>query len=171
MSNLYEYIDAEKLMKSEHDSSWGLTKIVLPWSGAAVRKNDTGTVLCKTQPWVAHKGRRQLSQVSNGHLQAFKRSTVYAARFLDDGRVAENCALDRLQCQKKIKFWGSSDGILPLGWIDESLRTLPYFHQLLIRPYPTHGLEVTEFCRSTSLLNSVSGQNSGWMELNFWVSD
>jgi hypothetical protein len=47
---LYEYINAEKLMKSEHDPSQGLTKIVLPRSGATVRKNDTGTVLCKTRP-------------------------------------------------------------------------------------------------------------------------
>jgi hypothetical protein len=50
MNNLYEYINAEKLMKSENDPSLGLTKIVLPRSGAAVRKNDTRTVLCKTQP-------------------------------------------------------------------------------------------------------------------------
>jgi hypothetical protein len=145
MSNFYECINAEKLMKSEQQS------------GAAVRKNDTGTVLCKTRPWVAHQGRRELSQVSNGHLQAFKRSTVYALRFLDNDGVAENCAPDRLQCRKKMKFWGCSDGILPLGWIEESWGTLPAFHQLLIQPYPTHLLEVTEFCRLTLLLNSVSG--------------
>jgi hypothetical protein len=157
MSNLYEYINAEKLMKSKHDPSQGLTKIALPRSRAAVRKNDTGTVLCKTRPWVAHQGRRELSQVSNGHLQAFKRLMVDVLRSLDDDGVAKNCALDRLQCWKKIKFWACSDGILPLGWIDESWGTLPAFHQLLIPPYPSHGLEVTEFCRSTSLLNSVSG--------------
>jgi hypothetical protein len=162
MSNLYEYINIEKLMKSKHDPSRGLTKIVLSQSGAAVRKNDTGTVLCKTWPWVAHQGLRELSHVSNSHLQAFKRSTVYALQFLDDDGVAENCALDRLQCRKKIKFWGCSDGILPLGWIEENWGTLPDLHQLLIGPYLTHGLEVTEFCRLTSLLNSVSGQNSGW---------
>jgi ABC-type transport system involved in Fe-S cluster assembly fused permease/ATPase subunit len=33
--------------------------------------------------------------------------------FLQDYRVAENCILDKLQHQKKIKFWGCSDGILP----------------------------------------------------------
>jgi hypothetical protein len=47
MSNMYEYINAEKLMKSEDDPSWGLTKIVSPRSGAAVRKNYTGNVLCE----------------------------------------------------------------------------------------------------------------------------
>jgi hypothetical protein len=45
-----EYINAEKLMKAEEDPSQGLTKIVLPRLGAAVRKNATGTVLCKTRP-------------------------------------------------------------------------------------------------------------------------
>jgi hypothetical protein len=34
-----------------------------------------------------------------------------------------------------------------------------------------NGLEVTEFQRSTSLLISVAGQNSGGTELNFWVLD
>jgi hypothetical protein len=42
-----EYINIGKLMKSEHGPSWGLTKIVSARSGAAVRKNDTGTVICK----------------------------------------------------------------------------------------------------------------------------
>jgi hypothetical protein len=35
------------------------------------------------------------------------------------------------------------------------------FYLLLIQYYPPNGLEVTEFQRSTSLLISVSGQNSG----------
>jgi hypothetical protein len=39
--------------------------------------------------------------------------------------------------------------------------TLPAFYPLLTRFYPPNGLEVTEFRRSTSLLISVSGQNSG----------
>jgi hypothetical protein len=36
-----------KLMKSEHDCSQGLTKIISPRSVVAVRKNDPRTVLCK----------------------------------------------------------------------------------------------------------------------------
>jgi hypothetical protein len=47
MSNLYEYINAEKLMKFEHDPSLGLTKIVLPRSGAAVRKMTPGLFYVK----------------------------------------------------------------------------------------------------------------------------
>jgi hypothetical protein len=39
--------------------------------------------------------------------------------------------------------------------------TLPAFDLLIIRFYLPNGLEVTEFQRSTSLLISVSGQNSG----------
>jgi hypothetical protein len=50
MSNMYEYINAEKPMKYEHDPSRGPTTIVLPRSGAAVRKNYTMTILCAIRP-------------------------------------------------------------------------------------------------------------------------
>jgi hypothetical protein len=52
LSDMYEYINTGKLMKSKHGPSQGLTTIVLPWSGEAVRKNHTGIVLCKIWPWV-----------------------------------------------------------------------------------------------------------------------
>jgi hypothetical protein len=41
---MYEYINIEKLMKTEHKPSGGLTTMVLPQSGAAVGKRNTGTV-------------------------------------------------------------------------------------------------------------------------------
>jgi hypothetical protein len=47
---MYEYRNVEKVIKSEDDPSRGLTKIVLPRSGVAVRKNNTGTVLCEMRP-------------------------------------------------------------------------------------------------------------------------
>jgi hypothetical protein len=50
--------------------------IVLPRSGAALRKNDTGTVLHEIRPGIEHQSRRELSQVSNGHLHALKRLTI-----------------------------------------------------------------------------------------------
>jgi hypothetical protein len=79
--------------------------------------------------------------------------------------------LYRLQHRKRNTFWGCSVGILPLRWIPKTWRTLLSFNRLLIQPHPTNGLEDTEFWRSISLLISVSGQNCGWTELNFWVSD
>jgi hypothetical protein len=68
--------------------------------------------------------------------------------------------LYRLQRQKKNQFWGCSVGILPLICIPKTWRTLQDFYPLLIQFYPPNGLDVTEFRRSTSLLISVSGQNS-----------
>jgi hypothetical protein len=61
--------------------------------------------------------------------------------------------------------------ILSWCWTPKIWATLPAFYPLLIRFYLPSGLEVIEFRRSTSLLISVSGQNSGWTELNFRVSD
>jgi hypothetical protein len=51
---------------------------VSPRSGAALRNNDTGTVLHEIQPGAEHQSRRELSQVSDGHLHALKQSTVWA---------------------------------------------------------------------------------------------
>jgi hypothetical protein len=61
--------------------------------------------------------------------------------------------------------------ILSQSWTPKIWATLAAFYLLLIWFYPPNGLEVTEFWRSTSLLISVSGQNNGWTELNFWVLD
>jgi hypothetical protein len=49
---------------------------ISPRSGAAVRNNDTGTVLREIRPRVEHQSRRELSQVSNSPLHALKRSTA-----------------------------------------------------------------------------------------------
>jgi hypothetical protein len=49
---------------------------VLPQSRAALRKNDTGAVLCKILPIDEQEIRRELSQVSESHLHALKWSTV-----------------------------------------------------------------------------------------------
>jgi hypothetical protein len=49
---------------------------VFPQSGAALRKNDTGTVLHEIRPGVEHQSRRELSQIFDGHLHDLKRSTV-----------------------------------------------------------------------------------------------
>jgi hypothetical protein len=49
---------------------------VLPRSGAALRKNDAGTVLHEIQPGIEHQSRRELSQVSNGHLHTLKQSKI-----------------------------------------------------------------------------------------------
>jgi hypothetical protein len=49
---------------------------VLPRSGAALRKNDTGTVLHLIQLGVEHQSQRELSQVSDGHLHILKWSMV-----------------------------------------------------------------------------------------------
>jgi hypothetical protein len=49
---------------------------VSPRSGAALRNNDSGTVLREIQPRVEHQSRRELSKISNGPLHALKRSTV-----------------------------------------------------------------------------------------------
>jgi hypothetical protein len=47
---MHEYINAEKLMKTEHKPSQGLTTMVLNRSGAAVGKRNTGTVPRVIQP-------------------------------------------------------------------------------------------------------------------------
>jgi hypothetical protein len=50
---------------------------VSPRSGAVLsNKNDTGTVLHEIRPGVEQQSRRELSQVSNGHIQTLKHSTV-----------------------------------------------------------------------------------------------
>jgi hypothetical protein len=46
---------------------------VSPRSGGALRNNDTRTVLHEIQPRVEHQSRRELSQVSDGHLHTLKR--------------------------------------------------------------------------------------------------
>jgi hypothetical protein len=133
LSNRHEYINIGKTDEIWTWSITGLTTIVLHRSGAAVRKKDTGTVLCKIRPWEEHQSQKELSQVSNDHY------------------TPSNDHLHAL----KIKFWGCLDGILSLIWIEKSLTTLPTLHRLLIQPHPTKGLEIIEFWRSASLLNSV----------------
>jgi hypothetical protein len=47
--------------------------MVSPPSGAALRNNDTGTVLHEIRPGVEHQSQRELSQVSHGPLHVLKR--------------------------------------------------------------------------------------------------
>jgi hypothetical protein len=77
----------------------------------------------------------------------------------------------QIVASKEKSIWDCLDGTLPWIWRAKRWTTLPAFHWLLIQLHLTNGLEVTEFQRSTSLLNSVSEQNNGWTELNFWPSD
>jgi hypothetical protein len=49
---------------------------VSPRLGATLRKNDIGTVLDKIRPEVEYQSRRELSQVSNGHLHTLKQSMI-----------------------------------------------------------------------------------------------
>jgi hypothetical protein len=72
---------------------------------------------------------------------------------------------------RKKRKWDSLVTILSWSWPPKIWTTLPAFYPLLTQLCPPNGLEVIEFWRSTSLLISVSRQNSGWKELNFWVSD
>jgi hypothetical protein len=51
---------------------------VSPRSGAALRRNDTGTFLRKIRPSVEHQSQIGLFQVSDGHLHALKWSMVWA---------------------------------------------------------------------------------------------
>jgi hypothetical protein len=46
---------------------------VSPRSGAALRNNDTWTVLHEIQPGVEHQSKKELFQVSNGLLHGHKR--------------------------------------------------------------------------------------------------
>jgi hypothetical protein len=165
LSNRHEYINIGKTDEIWTWSITGLTTIVLHRSGAAVRKKDTGTVLCKIRPWEEHQSQKELSQVSNDHYTPsndwlfrrydFRMMTellkLYFGLFGWDSYTPSNDHLHAL----KIKFWGCLDGILSLIWIEKSLATLRTLHRLLIQPHPTKGLEIIEFWRSASLLNSV----------------
>jgi hypothetical protein len=74
--------------------------------------------------------------------------------FLHDEGFAENCisghtAVMREKLNLGLLGWDSSPELIPKSWI-----TLPAFHQLLIQPHWTNGLEDTEFCASVKLLKT-----------------
>jgi hypothetical protein len=112
---------------------------------------DVGVVVhvhLKTQPWKCH----------------------YSPKVIILEKINTETGIKRTAVRKQWKH-DCLVTILSGSWTPKIWETTPAFYPLLIRFYLPSGLEVTEFRRLTTLLISVSGQNSGWTELNFRVSD
>jgi hypothetical protein len=153
-----------------------LTRLLAPtsnltWLRIAVRNHKIG--IATTVIWLRadYKVKEDSLRFPMVHSRTSTSQQIKSYDFRKMAGLLKTSFLYRLQCRKRNKFWDCLVGILPLIWIPKTWRTLLSFRRLLIQPHPTNGLEDTEFWRLTSLLISVSGQNCGWTELNFWVLD
>jgi hypothetical protein len=141
-------------MKSEYDPSCGLTMIFSPRSGAVVRKklHRDCSMWNSTMSWTP-KSKRTLSDFQWSFTRPQTVDGLGVTMFERWSVLLNTEFLGRLQQRKKNKIWGCSDGILSWSWLPKCWSILPAFHQLLIQPYLTNGLEVVEFCASTNCWN------------------
>jgi hypothetical protein len=74
--------------------------------------------------------------------------------YLHDDGFAENCKSGQTAVTRELKSGAVQVEFFPLSWIPKGWTTLPAFHQLLIQPQWTNGLEDMKFCASAKLLKT-----------------